>query len=268
MRFQLTIPATLALSLLAFACETSNAPSAGGPGGPDGGAPTPIVGGPVDPRCASIPASIPPEQSAPCKDAGLRCEWKDNVLGTAVAICDGMFWRVGQRDRDCPSTPPAGRCGSYDGQCGYVETGAYPKASGTGSDTCISACYCRDGVWGCDSSCKCPGKPTDDPAGVLAILYFKGACLHTDMRCDYAYRIGQSTGFVGQPCLTSYTCSAEGRWQGADTCTCPAFTPSDRDWVSECRSDGLQCQFPGSADTDPPRTCTCRGDSWMCPQPF
>jgi hypothetical protein len=260
---------TSLVPLVLFACENSDGPSPAPSGRPDGGPPTGLSPGggpgPSDPRCPSFP----PEQSAPCKGAALRCEWNSEVLGTTVALCDGQFWRLAARDRDCPSMPPAGRCGSYNGACGYLVAGAYPSSSGTGTDTCTTSCFCRDGLWECDSTCKCPRKPTDDPSRFVSSEELKGACLHPTMQCNYSYRIGQDEpdrGTTGQPCQTSFTCSAEGRWQRVDMCTCPMFTPGQRGYIFECRSEGLRCQFPGVEEGDPSRTCTCQGGSWSCPR--
>src|SRR5579885_2043785 len=110
-----SFPTRLVLVLPGFACETS-------PGSP----PAPNPDASAVTSSSTTPGSqhgcpiIPPDQSAPCTVAGLRCEWSDDIVGTTDSYCDGHLWRVAARDRECASTTPSGTCGSFNRQCSYL----------------------------------------------------------------------------------------------------------------------------------------------------
>jgi hypothetical protein len=220
---------------------------------------------PTAPACPSSWLDAP--HGGPCSTRGMVCSW-DRTLGTRTAVCDGRGWRVVDLDRGCSQQPPTGACGQFGGSCGYIVEASYP--GGKTPDYCLEKCFCDEGTWRCESTCSCPGKPTEDPlydGEDSRFLELDGACLHQDMACTYQYRLGAGNvgaeDLVRQPCTTTFTC--KGKWTHATECTCPMFS-GDKGFSWSCRSSSaLQCEFPPEDPGGPQRQCTCgAGERWNC----
>jgi hypothetical protein len=228
--------------------------------------PTPPADPPT-PEGSKNPAGCPeddPVHSAPCTKANLRCEWDHHVF-KVTGVCDGRFWRIAERDRDCPDTAPQGRCGQFDGRCSYVADGSYPmKDNMKGMDSCMSECSCQNGLWECSSTCQCAGKATEDPVeNSIERFNFTGACLHAGMFCGYLYKVGEESGLEGQQCITSYACNDD-RWVRTDHCLCPVFIDPKRTPTYACREEGSRCSLPGVTPDGPTMSCRCVKESWSC----
>jgi hypothetical protein len=247
---------SLCASLLVLGCSS----------GSDTGTPSSdAAAGDAAASSTACPA-LAPAHSSRCSDLGLRCQWI-GMFETTSAFCDGRFWRVVSRDRDCPSEPGTGACGEFRGSCSYLVQSGYPTAGpDPAPDTCLASCSCSSGQWTCSDSCTCPGKSTQEPeigAG------FDGGCLHQGMRCEYRFHVGDradlSSSVATQPCDLIYTCR-DSSWGLDDRCSCPVFELG-KDYVASLACYGttsLQCIFPPLAAGALGQNCGCVDHLWSC----